>query len=95
MNPEPRTVSKEQFKENIIAFFQEQTGMSIQQGIDKIKSELVIDKWGNTENDSIKASNVRLFYTNNVNYQQGEKNNGGKGFYLSNAGFTGGGVVKL
>ena len=89
------SVSKEDFKKNIIAFFEKETGLTIAKAKAKIKSELVIDKWGNTDNDRIKAANVTLFYTNNQNYCGGLKNGYGKGWYISNCGYTGGSTIKL
>lgn len=89
------TLSKDKFKKEIISFFKKETGLTITQAKAKIKSELIIDKYGNTHNESIKASNVRLFFTNNANYAGGIKNGFGKGWYIGNQGFTGGGIIKL
>lgn len=89
------TVSKEQFKKDIVKFFKKETGLTISQAKAKIKESIVIDKYGNTENESIKASNVKLFYCNNPNYCQGKKNGYGKGWYISNGGFTGGSTIKI
>jgi len=88
-------VSKPDFKKNIIAFFEKESGLSITDAKTKIKSELIIDKWGNTDKDRIKAGNVTLFFTNNANYCGGLKNGYGKGWYISNGGFTGGSTIKL
>jgi len=89
------TVSKENFRKSIINFFQEGSKLNIKQAKEKIKSQLIIDKYGNTENDRIKVGNVTLFYTNNPNYAGGIKNGYGKGWYISNGGFTGGSTIKL
>lgn len=89
------TVTKEDFLNHIKTFFTKESGMSIAKAKAKIKSELVIDKWGNTENERIKVGNVTLFYCNNSNYCGGLKNGYGKGWYISNGGFTGGSTVKL
>jgi len=88
-------VSKDQFKKDIIAFFKKETGLSITEAKNKIKSKLIIDKWGNTHNERIKAGNVSLFFCNNANYSGGAKNGYGRGWYISNGGFTGGSTVKL
>ncbi len=90
-----KAVSKEQFKKDIISFFKKETGLSITEAKKKIKSELVIDKYGNSHNESIKASNVKLFYCANPNYAGGLKNGYGAGWYISNGGFTGGSTIKL
>lgn len=90
-----KTVTKEQFKKDIIAFFKKETGLSIAQAKAKIKSLIIIDKWGNTTNETIKAGNVKVYYVNNPNYCQGAKNGYGKGYYISNQGFTGGSIIKL
>jgi len=89
------TLSKADFKKNICAFFTKETGLTITQAKDKIRSQLVIDKWGNTQNERIKGGNVTLFYCNNANYCGGVKNGYGKGWYISNGGFTGGSTIKL
>ena len=89
------TVTKEDFLKHIKAFFTKESGMSISKAKAKIKSEMIIDKWGNTENERIKVGNVTLFYCNNANYCGGLKNGYGKGWYISNGGFTGGSTVKL
>jgi len=88
-------VTKLDFKKNIISFFTKESGLTITAAKAKIKKELIIDKYGNTKNESIKAGNVTLFYTNNSNYCGGLKNGYGKGFYISNGGFTGGSTIKL
>ena len=90
-----KSVSKDQFKKDIIKFFCNETKMTIKQAKDKIKSTLIIDKYGNTQNERIKVSNVTLFYCNNANYAGGLKNGYGKGWYISNGGFTGGSTIKL
>lgn len=89
------TTTKEDFKKNIITFFKKETGLSITEAKAKIKSELIIDKYGNTNNDRIKGGNVTLFFTNNPNYAGGAKNGYGRGWYISNGGFTGGSKIKL
>lgn len=88
-------VTKENFKKSIIKFFTEGSKMNIKQAKEKIKSQLIIDRYGNTEKDRIKVGNVTLFYTNNPNYSGGIKNGYGKGWYISNGGFTGGSTIKL
>lgn len=90
-----KSTTKEDFKKNIIKFFKKETGLSILEAKAKIKSTLIIDKWGNTDNDRIKAGNVTLFFTNNNNYAGGSKNGYGRGWYISNGGFTGGSTIKL
>lgn len=88
-------MQRAEFKKEIIKFFTKQTGLTIKQAKDKIKKDLIIDKWGNTDNDRIKAGNVTLYFTNNPNYAGGLKNGFGRGWYISNCGFTGGSEVKL
>jgi len=88
-------VTKEEFKKNIIKFFKKESGLTITEAKAKIKSVIIIDKYGNTENDRIKAGNVTLFFTNNKNYAGGEKNGYGRGWYISNQGLTGGSTIKL
>jgi hypothetical protein len=88
-------VSKEKFKSDIISFFEKESGLTITEAKQKIKKDLIIDKYGNTQNERIKAGNVTLFYTNNDNYSGGVKNGYGKGWYISNGGFTGGSTIKL
>ena len=88
-------LTKEDFKKEIIKFFKKQSGLSITEAKAKIKATLVIDKWGNTDNDRIKVGNVTLFFTNNTNYCGGIKNGYGRGWYISNAGLTGGLIIKL
>ena len=83
------------FKEKIISYFEQNSGFTIEKAIQQIKQNLIIDKYGNTHNDSIKTNNVRLFYTNNENYSGGKKNGFGKGWYISNSGLTGGSTVKI
>lgn len=90
-----KTVTREQFKTDIVKFFEKESGLTINAAIKKIKSEMVIDKWGNTNKDRVKAGNVTLFFTNNSNYCGGLKKGYGKGFYISNNGFTGGSTIKL
>ena len=90
-----QTLTKNDFKTQICAFFKKQSGMTVMQAKNKIKSELIIDKWGNTENERIKVGNVTVYYCNNPNYCGGIKNGYGKGWYISNAGFTGGSQIKL
>jgi hypothetical protein len=87
--------TKDEFKKNIIKFFKKESGLSITEAKAKIRSTIIIDKYGNTDNDRIKAGNVTLFFTNNKNYGGGEKNGYGRGWYISNIGFTGGSEVKL
>ena len=89
------SVTKEQFAKDIINFFESSTGMTIKEAQKKIKQSIIIDKFGNTDNDRIKTSNVTLFFTNNENYCGGLKNGYGKGWYLSNGGFTGGSTIKI
>ncbi len=89
------SVSKDQFKKDIIKFFKKETGLTITEAKAKIKSTIIIDKWGNTHNDRIKGGNVTLFYTNNSNYSGGVKTGFGRGWYISNGGFTGGSTIKL
>ena len=88
-------LSKSDFTSNIISFFEEKTGVSIDQSKKQIKAKLVIDKWGNTQNERMSFSNVTLFYCNNSNYCGGLKNGYGKGWYISNQGFTGGSTIKI
>ena len=89
------TLTKSEFKKSIIKFFTKETGLSINDAKAKIKESLIIDKYGNTDNDRIKCSNVTLFFTNNTNYSGGVKNGYGRGWYISNNGFTGGSTIKL
>ena len=89
------TLTKTEFKKSIIKFFTKKTGLTITAAKAKIKESLIIDKYGNTDNDRIKAGNVTLFFTNNTNYSGGIKNGYGRGWYISNNGFTGGSTVKL
>ena len=89
------TLTKTEFKKSIIKFFTKETGLTITAAKAKIKESLIIDKYGNTDNDRIKAGNVTLFFTNNTNYSGGVKNGYGRGWYISNNGFTGGSTVKL
>ena len=89
------TTTKEDFLNSIILYFKKETGLSIAAAKSKIKSKLIIDKYGDTENDRIKGGNVTLFYTNNPKYCGGLKNGYGKGWYISNGGFTGGSTIKL
>ena len=89
------TLTKTEFKKSIIKFFTKETGLTITAAKAKIKESLIIDKYGNTDNDRIKAGNVTLFFTNNTNYSGGIKNGYGRGWYISNNGFTGGSTVKL
>ena len=88
-------VTNSDFKKNIISFFTKESGMTITAAKEQIKKVLVIDKYGNTINERIKAGNVTLFYCNNSNYCGGLKNGYGKGWYISNGGFTGGSTIKL
>ena len=88
-------VTKLDFKKNIISFFTKESGLTITAAKAKIKKDLIIDKYGNTANERIKAGNVTLFYCNNNNYCGGLKNGYGKGWYISNGGFTGGSTIKL
>ncbi len=88
-------VSSEVFKREIISFFKKQTGLTISEAKKKIRKNIIIDKYGNTHNESIKAGNVKFFYCNNSNYAGGIKNGYGKGWYISNVGFTGGSEIKL
>lgn len=90
-----KTVSTEDFKKNICDFFKKESGLTIPAAKAKIKTVLVIDKYGNTHNEQIKVGNVRLFFTNNDNYCGGIKNGYGRGWYISNGGFTGGSTIKL
>ena len=83
--------STEQFTKSIKLFFHEHSGMTITQAKAKIKEQMKADRY----NSDIKASNVRLFYTDNPNYKQGKMNNGGVGFYLTSVSFTGGSEIKL
>ena len=89
------TVTKLEFKKNIIAFFTKESGMTITAAKEAIRKTLLIDKYGNATGSSIKAGNVKLFYCNNSNYCGGLKNGYGKGWYISNGGFTGGSTIKL
>lgn len=77
------TLTANDHKAAMITFFTKHAGLTVAAAKAKIKSVIVIDKWGNTTGNSINASNVRLFYTNNANYKQGPRNDGGKGWYLS------------
>lgn len=90
-----RNLTADQFRSNIITFFEEGTGMKTPIAQDLIRKQLIIDKWGNTHNESMKFANVRLFYCANRNYAGGAKNGYGKGWYISNGGFTGGSTIKL
>jgi hypothetical protein len=89
------TLNKNEFKKSITTFFKKQSGLSITEAKSKIKSVMVIDKYGNSHNESILAGNVKLFYTANTNYAGGLKNGYGKGWYITNQGFTGGSTIKL
>lgn len=42
-------VSKEDFKKSIIAYFEKETGLTITEAKAKIKKEIIVDKWGNTD----------------------------------------------
>jgi len=88
-------LTKKEFKKAIIKYFEKNTGLTLKEAKAKIKSELIIDAYGNTHNDRIKTGNVTLFFTNNTNYGNGIKNGYGMGWYISNHGFTGGSTVKL
>lgn len=86
-----KTVTKKQFNNNIIKFFEKNAGMSIAKAKNVIRKQLKQDEFDN----DFKVGNVRLFYTSNDNYKQGQWNGGGKGWYLTNCGFTGGSEIKL
>lgn len=83
------------FKEKIISYFEQNTGLTIEKAIQQIKKNLTIDKYGNSHNNEIRITNVRLFYTPNQNYAGGKKNGYGQGWYITNEGFTGGSTVKI
>jgi hypothetical protein len=84
-----------EFKKQIIAFFKKNSGLTITQAKAQIKKVMVIDKWGNQHNSEISAKNVRVFYTHNSNFANGVKNGYGRGWYITNVGFTGGRTIKL
>lgn len=88
-------LTKDEFKKSITEYFTKGTGLTISAAKKQIKAAMTIDKYGNTENERIKHGNVHLFYCNNPNYCGGLKNGYGKGFYISNCGFTGGGTIKI
>lgn len=88
-------MKREDFKKSIVSFFEEQSGLTITQAMSDIKKKLVIDEYGNTHNERLKFANVTLFFTNNHNYAGGLKNGFGRGWYISNSGFTGGSTVKI
>jgi len=88
-------LTKAEFKKQICDFFKKESGMSVTQAKKKIQSQMIVDKWGNLENESIKAGNVRVYFCNNPNYCGGIKNGFGKGWYISNVGFTGGANIKI
>ncbi len=90
-----KAATAEDFKANIIAFFKEQSGLTIAAAKAKIKSAMVIDKWGNSTNESLKGGNVTLFYCCNENYAGGKKNGYGRGWYISNKTFAYGATIKL
>ena len=75
-----------QFKKEIISHFESGTSVSLSKSKKEIKANMIFDEYDN----SIKAGNVRLFFTDNENYA-----GGGKGFYISNCGLTGGSEIKL
>jgi len=88
-------MTAQEFKKSITSFFKKESGISVSEAKKRIRKTLIIDKWGNTHGNSIQAKNVKVFYTNNSNYCGGVKNGYGKGWYISNAGFTGGSTIKL
>jgi len=71
-------INKENFRKEIISFFEK--SMKISDGKKMVMKQMKTDEYDN----SISVSNVRLLYTSNENYNGGKKNNGGKGWYLSN-----------
>ena len=81
-----KTTSKEQFKKALIEFFERESHMTLTQAKQKIKDQMKDDEFDN----SIKARNVRVFYSANKNYAEG-----GKGFYISKTGFHNNSIIKL
>jgi len=88
-------LSKEEFKKKIIEYFEENSKLTIDEAISKIKETLIIDRHGNTQNESMKIDNVRLFYTNNSNYAGGAKNGYGTGWYLTSNSLANNSTIKL
>ncbi len=86
-----KAVSKEQLKKDLKIYFSSKAGLTIIKAKRLIKDQLKENEW----NNSIKVDNIRLFFTDNVNYGGGAKNGFGKGFYLTSIGFTGGSEIKL
>jgi|AntAceMinimDraft_17_1070374.scaffolds.fasta_scaffold493271_2 hypothetical protein len=85
------TTTKEIFKNEIIKFFVNETGLTITKAKAKIKAKIKIDMY----DDDITTSNVRLFYTSNPNYSGGLKNGFGIGFYICKTGLSGNNVIKI
>jgi len=88
-------MTKDEFKNEIINFFETESGLTIEQAKEKIRKDYFLDKYGNPHNDRIKTSNVVLKYIANQKYAGGIMNGFGPGWYISNVGFTGGSEVKL
>lgn len=88
-------LSKEEYKREIIAYFEANSGMTIEQAKEVIKKRMKIDKYGNIDKNNMIAGNVKVFYTNNPNYGNGVTNGYGAGWYITNRGLTGGSTVKI
>ncbi len=76
----PITISKEEFKKEIINFFEKSMPIA------EAKKKIVAAMKKNEYDNFIKVSNVRLLYSNNAQYAEG-----GIGWYLQ----SGKNVVKL
>lgn len=86
-----KTTTKKNFTKEIKKHFKAISGLTIAEAKAKIKKQMIVDEYDN----QVRAGNVKLLYTDNPNYCGGIKNGYGKGFYLSNIGFTGGSQIKL
>lgn len=85
------TKSNEKFKKEIIKFFTNETGLTLNDAKALIKDKIKIDFY----DTDIITSNVRLFYTSNPNYSGGLRNGYGIGFYITKIGLTGSNEVKV
>jgi hypothetical protein len=80
-----KRLSKQEFRKEIIGYFEKNSKMTVKEAKAKIRKDLYIDKWGNPENNYIRVGNVRVFYTPNKNFAGGKKNGYGAGWYITNS----------
>lgn len=85
MNSLETILSTDEYKKEVISFFESISNITISNGKKIILAKMKKDRYDN----DIVANNVRLWYCENINYAGGESKGYGKGWYISHKKITG------